>query len=267
MCETAHCPSANRGYNAAMWLSGFYLLVNVACLAVLLHRKYASIWPLFLAFQALTCVQAGVRLVMVWKGLDSDADWMRLWAPGEYLLLLCAAAMVSESLWKSMREVPKSRPLIFFGLWVGILFGTSCLVEIYPDGSWHDKFLVYRTDFFLVIAILTFVGCWTALFYSQFRPRVERMHAGLLAALLFGHIVMVDWSRWGHSNLNYRIWEMICCAGWLINCQFLRREFSSIARKSDRAAAALLAGRQLLPGAIRHGLFLTSQADPIRSGR
>jgi len=241
-----------------MLLSAMYFVAQLACLAVLVSRKYARIWPVFVALQGLIAFQAGMRLYMIASGLDARADWVQLWLPGEALLLIAAIAATTESLWKSLREIPRSRPQIFFGLCFGIPLATSCIVDVWPSGDWYSRFLVLRADIFLMLALLAFVGFWGALHYAQQLPRVARMHAGLLAALFGGHVIMVDWSQWGRSNLNYRMWAALCCVGWIINCQFLRSEFASIDRRFADAAARLSAYRQQLPGAALHDLFPAS---------
>jgi len=237
-----------------MPLSVLYLLANVLCLAVLVHRRYWRIAPLFLPFQTITCVQAGVRLYMVANGLDDRDSWADNWATGEVLLLVASVTVALESLWKSLRKIPKSRPWIFFGLCFGIAIVTSCFVSIYWSVDWYETFKQVRAGLFLGLALFTFVGFWGALFYAWQWPRVIRMHAGLLAALFAGHVVMVDYSQWGQSNLNWRIWEMLCCAGWLINCRFLRLEFASIDRKSADDAAPQSGDRQLSRGGFPLGL-------------
>ena len=250
-----------------MLLSAMYFFAQLACLAVLVSRKYARIWPVFVALQGLIAFQSGMRLYMIAGGLDTRADWVQLWLPGESLLLLAAIAATTESLWKSLREIPRSRPQIFFGLCFGVPLATSCIVDIWPSGDWYSRFLVLRADVFLALALLAFTGFWGALHYAQRLPRVARMHAGLLAALFGGHVVMVDWAQWGRSNLNYRMWATLCCVGWIINCQFLRIELSSVARKSADAALRQIADRLLLPAAIRRSPLPALQADPARSGR
>lgn len=249
-----------------MLFACLYLLVNLLCLAVLIHRRYHTIWPLFLAFQTLTCVQAGIRLYMIAHGLDTREDWIRYWVAPETGLLLASVGVTLESLWKSLREIPIWRPVIMSGLCCWITFGTSLFLTLWPAGDWYDKFQVYRADVFLNLAILTFIGFWAGLHYTQRWPRVARMHAGLLAALFIGHVVMVDWSAWARSNLNYRAWEMLCCFGWMLNCHFLRREVLAIERKSADAASPLFAYRRQSLAGFLHAPAPMPRADLTRFG-
>lgn len=247
-----------------MLVSCIYLLLNTLCLAVLCHRRFVRVAPLFLALQTATCVQIGLRLYMASNGLDSRGDWMRLWAPGEVVLLLAAIGAALESLWKSMRKIPQSRPFIFFGLCFGIGTATSCIAMVYWSDNWYKVLLEVRAGIFLGLALLTFVGFWGALLYVQQWPRVSRMHAGLLAALFAGHVLLVDWAQWGASNLNYRIWESLCCFGWIINAQFLHREFSEVERRFADVAARLLSGHRPVPGVALRDPVPAIPADQVR---
>lgn len=242
-----------------MALAISYLTANVACLAVLLWGRYYRLFPWFLAFQSLVCVQAGMRLLIATP--DRQA-WMRLWVPGEALLLAASVAIASESLWKSLRKVRLSRRHLVLQSYLWVCLLSFCAGWASTGSDWYDGFLAGRSALFLSLAISAFAACWFGLRYSAAWPRAARMHAALLAALFCGHVVMTDWSQWARSNLNWRLWAMLCCVGWVINCRFLAVEFASVDSRSARSDPMQSGDpRPLRRAAAPHSLR-APQADP-----
>lgn len=207
-----------------------YLAVNLTCLIVLVRRQYTRIWPAFVLFQSLTCWQATVRLFV-----NSPRSWQFAWAPGEMVLLAVTIAAVGEVLWKSLKQIGPYRLPTFASLLVGCYCLAAWAVDLQP-GSWYAQFLIIRTQIFLAMAMFSFFGFWAALWFNPRWPRVGRMHACMVAVLMAAHVVIVDWSRWQWSNLEYRAVQMLCCAGWIINANFLDADLGQLVRIVQRAA-------------------------------
>lgn len=232
------------GYSFRIVLAFIYLAVNLACLTVLVRKGYQRAWPAFLAFQAMTCWQAGARM-----GLSDAASWRRIWAPGEMLLLAATAAAVGESLWKSLRALGRHRILTFPMLILGAYFIATWAVDL-PAGDWYTKFLGIRVQFFLTAAIVSSFSIWGMLCFGRHWPRAERMHSCMFSILMAAHVVVVDWSRWQWSNLEYRALQMICACGWIINANLLDEDLALLARTALRAASPRTADQPAFPHAL-----------------
>lgn len=216
------------------------MAVNAICLAVLLYRRYYRLFPVFVVAQAFTVWQAAERL----KFGESHRLW---WAIGECLLLLATSGAVLEAVWASVRVMRRVwAVMIFFGLTAWAAGTVVWLALPLPANPWL-RFFAGREDAFLGLGLLAFVSFWCGLATNDYWPRVARMHAGLIAALMAGHACLISWASWGNTDLNYRALEILCCVGWLINCAFLRREREAV-RKALDADLRRSAGRRLVHG-------------------
>ena len=243
-----------------MLLSILYLLVNVLCLLAVAWRKYWRLWPAWCLMQALVCWQAYVRIAIP---KDDRAVWMTRWAPGEYWLLAIAGIAVMESLWRSLEDW-HWRNAICAGT-AGFISWVAFRLVYEPSGDWYEVFLARRVALNLDMAILAFIAALSALCWAHRWPRVDRMHACLLAVLMIGHVVISDWSIWGQSALKYRWLEMTVCGGWLLNLHFLAQDYAAIRRADqivrqshgatvDLATALALRNAEILLPTVRTAL-------------
>lgn len=215
-------------YDISM-LAWLFVLVNLLTLAGLLMRRYYRLFPAFtVAFGAATW-QAVVALCLPYAPRGSSRA---IWAPGEMLAMLAMGAALIEGVWVSVQQLPRTRRACTFGgLLVAAVFLTWDAAEPTP-GDWYAQFIGVRQWLWLGAGIFAFCGFWFGLAANRIWPRVARMHMGLLAALACGHALFGGMLNWGDNRLHYRLLEMACCGGWLINSGFLAREIEE-ARKSD----------------------------------
>lgn len=248
------CINGNCGYNAAMLLPLLYLAVNLACLLTVLALQYWKLWPAWVLMQAAVTWQAFIRLYVP---TDDRAAWMRLWHPGEVVLLTACALAILESLWRSLKDW-HWRPLIVAGAatmatWIA---WNATQREVYED--WYDRFLGRREGLNLDFALLSVCAALLFLFFIRRSPRVDRMHPWLLASVMVGHVVMADWASWQGSNRQYRWFEMLTCVGWIVNAGFLAVEIAAASRKARQSALPSLAAsaysRHVFPPPVPEGL-------------
>lgn len=221
-----------------MLLSLLYLAINVLCGIVLLRSRYYRIAPAWCVAQALTCWQITIRLFVPVTDRTTAAA---IWTPGECVLIVACIAAVCESLWHSLREW-RQRATIYTGLIAGCAFLLGVVAEP-PAADAYGIFLQVRSYTYLGLALLSFLALWIGLWSNEEWPRVDRMHAALLAVLMAGHVVLSDWAKWELANLQWRLLESMVCFGFLINCRFLVSELAAV-EKSLRAFERLTAAYQ-----------------------
>lgn len=221
-----------------MWLSALYLAVNLLCVIVLMRSKYYRIAPAWCAAQAITCWQITIRLLIP---VSDRTMAIFVWAPGEALLIVACIAAVCESLWHSLSEWDRRRTI-----YTGLIFGCTFLLGVVAEpiaNTTYGAFLQVRSYTYLGLAMLSFLALWVGLWGNRYWPRVDRMHAGLLCALMCGHVILCDWANWRMANLQWRTLESLVCVGFLVNCQFLLSELAAL-EKSLRAVERLTAAFQ-----------------------
>ena len=203
-----------------------FLVANLACLGVLLWRRYWSLYPLFVALQAVTCWQAFARLYVV---VDQRETWTHYWAPGEYWLLVFTGVAVAEAVWESFRKMPLAPEKVGV-LAVSFLAGLAVvwLGSTAWTGDWYDRLLSWRRYGYLAFATTAWCSWFGGLRYNKIWPRPARMHSGILAALMGAHVLIAKWTPWPFTNIQYRIAEGLCLAGLVINAGFLRQDFGQV---------------------------------------
>lgn len=209
-----------------MVLGVVFAIFNVFTVIVLLGRRYWRLYPCFCVAQACTAWQALIRIAIP---AADRAAWMKLWAPGEWLLLLATSAAVTEAVWRSVEQMRHRWRLVMMAGLIVFVAGLVWAVHTDVTGDWYAQFLNHRVWLMLGLAILAFSGFWFGMGANRVWPRVARMHMGLYAVLMVGHISFGDWGFWQWANTHYRWLEMACCFGWVINSDFLAREFAAIA--------------------------------------
>lgn len=218
-----------------------FLACNLACLAVLVRKRYWQLFPCFCAALAATCWQAGATF---WVDVADRESWIHYWVPGERCLLALTAIALGEAVWRSVEKLSIGwRELTLAGL---VLCAGGLTAWRYTSGSgdWYDQFLIRRTWLYLAFALFSFVGCWVGLMINRkLWPRAARMHLSLYAVLMIAHVWFSDINQWGHSHGSYRLTAMLCCAGWIMNAGFRAEELREIAAFL-RADALRLAGLQ-----------------------
>lgn len=228
---------------AAMLFSFVYLAVNILALIAVLANRYYRLWPFFCLAQVLVCWQIGMG---IYVPLEDRAMNIGLWLPGEFLLVIALCLGVGEAVWKSLNEIDRRwRQATFWGL------ATACASFAYffrrvVSTDWYRQVLADRSIVFLALAFFAFSAVWVGLFYHRHWPRAARMQIGLYAVLMCSHVVLVDWSHWAGSNRQFRWLEMICCAGFVINSNFLKGELLAV-RESPCETRENLPDRHSLP--------------------
>lgn len=218
-----------------MLLSLIYLLVNILCLLVLLSKQYYKLWPACVAMQAVTSWQIGVSLFVPRSAPDQAVS---LWIVGECVLLAATTMAVGEAVWKSLRQMSAVNKVMTIG---GLaLFSGSVAMIVYGDEPariWPRSFFMLREQFFLGIALASFIALWLGIMHYRGWPRAARMQLAMYTALLCGHVLVIDWSHWQASRTAYRILETLCCVGFVINSNFLAAEIG-VVQKSLRGSSS-----------------------------
>jgi len=171
---------------------------------------------------------------------------MRIFAPVEIVLTLATVAAVAEAYWVSLDYIPR---VYRWAAWAGLLsfvfWGVSA-IQPELSGNWYQQFLELRTNTYLGLAILSAIAFVISLTNKR-PPRAVRMHMGIFAALMIGHVLIVDWQAWRASNISFRLFFVVACGGWVVNSQFLRRERDEM----RQALAVLVQALPALPVASR----------------
>lgn len=227
-----------------------YVVARLLTLSVLWHRRYQRLFPLFAsAFAANTAVAVLTAFLPATSRLNRY-----LWAPGEMLAIMLTTAAVVEAIWTSVRQLPPRQAAIRFA---GILGGAAGLtVEMWRGaaGDWYWQFIAARSYIYAGLGIAAFAGLWFGLWGNRYWPRVARMHAGLITMAVSAHALFGSMSAWRANNLDFRLLEMACGAGWLINSGFLARE-----RRELVTAQTSVAARAPVPGLVPSRLLRAGQ--------
>jgi len=210
-----------------MLFTWLYLCANLLALAIVLYRRYYQFCPVWCGMQALTAWQIYARMHV---SVPDKASWIHWWVPGEVLLLAVTAAAVIEALWHSLRDW-RGRKWIAGGMTILAAWITSVCVDAPSSGDWYARFLVFRVNLYLMLAILSFATVWFGTFHARKWARVDRMHSGLISGLMIAHVVIVDWLNWQNSGLQWRLFQTVACGGFVLNSYFLNREFSEVQRR------------------------------------
>lgn len=213
-----------------------FLSITLACLIVLIWRKYWRLFPCFVLAQAATVWQAGARLFVI---TSDRTSWMHIWVPGERILLLATGVALLEAVWRSVEQMSKwPRVATYLGL---IVFASFTAFAVHTDvsGDWYDRFWNTRTWIFLGFGIFACAGVLVGLLITRVWPRAASMHMGLYSALMVGHVSFVQSAFFTWANTHYRFLAMACCVGWVINSGFLKNELGQVARAQKSLRAAL----------------------------
>lgn len=208
-----------------------------------LSNRYYRLWPLFCIAQVLACWQIGVGIYV--PIADRELN-IALWMPGEVLLVTATCMAVGESVWKSLHEIDRKwRHAAFWGL------ATACasfayLFRRHVSDDWYRQAMSDRSIVFLGLAFFAFSAVWIGLFYHRQWPRVVRMQIGLYSVLMCAHVLLVDWSHWLGSNRQFRLIEMVACAGFVLNSNFLKGELSEVRESPCESRETLPDRRSLL---------------------
>jgi hypothetical protein len=210
-----------------------YLSVNLITLGILAWRRYWQYYPIFCVALATTCWQAGARLFVItdpipgiskelWAQLSRDS-WMHRWAPGEYLLLIATGMALLEGVWRSVERLTPFWREITVGSLALMAGGVAVAVHTaFHGGDWYDQLLFVRVWAF--VAFLVFAIAAWGVGYTMNRnrewPRAARMHLTLYTCLMVALCWFNDWTAWRLSGTCFRLSEMVCCAGWVMNAEF-----------------------------------------------
>lgn len=227
-----------------MLLNLLYLALNVCCLGVLVSAKYYRIWGFLCAQLAVTCWQI---IVLLFVPVSDRTMAIRYWLTGDIALVVLCGLAVLEVLWRSMRGFPTAHKVgVCIYSCVGMHFAGLSMRWLMGIPTHADWIVQYRSDRMmanLCIATLAIIAAGVAHSFNRDNdPRFVRFHGTIVAVLACGHVLLSDMTHWSEARAAYRMLEVACCFGWMINANLTGKEERLVQRwfslAPDRNASA-----------------------------